>query len=544
MKKLLILFLLFLVGCTEKPNPVDTKPIVPTAIEIVNLSGANEITVGENNITLTYVTTPSNASQDITWSSSDPQVATVNENGEVTGVDSGVAIIYATSTHDKSIYGEIEITVYNDGPSNEKIEEIISYLEDVIPNQATDSAIELPLFYDGDIRLYWQSSDPYTIDSLGRVTAGRKNINVMLKATFKVGRVNGEFTKHVFVPKYELKSREDKKLTFTYLFDAGGFTGFREGDLDRIDVINLSFGGISYGKLSVAGLQNRARIISEAHAAGTRVVLAIGGWGVDGFSQAVRTSESRKVFINSIIEGINRYRFDGIDIDWEYPGSTAGGYIEAHPQDKYNLTLFMQELRAEMDKIDQDLILSIAVACGEWAARDCYEVEKINDYIDFMHLMSYDLVNHAKTSHHTNLFKSNYSDSSTVNGINAYLNRGLDREKLVIGVAFYGYIFKNTASGNNNGLGVSDTSAGTVTYRAIVQNYLNNPNLYQVFYDDVAKANWIYGNNTFITYDSPISIAEKAKYVKNNNLAGLMVWQYTQDDDDSTLLKAIYNNLK
>lgn len=544
-KYFLVIFIAFLlVGCGDNIKPIDGEPILPSAIEIINLSGTDEVTVGENTIQLEYVVTPSDASQEIIWSSSDELIATVDENGIVTGIDEGIVLIRVTSAHDDLVYAEYEILVYNDGPSHELISEIKSYLNDVLPNKATEK-INLPNFYDGKIRLYWSSSDIYTITNTGNVIPAKTDQSVTLTATFKVGRVNGEFSKTINVPKYQLKSRDNKKLTFTYLFDAGGFTGFRKGDLEKIDVINLAFGGIVNGKLSVAGIQNLETIISKAHAVGTRVVLAIGGWGVDGFSQATRTEDSRKIFVESIIDGIKKYRFDGIDIDWEYPTSSAAE-IESHPSDKKNLTYFMHDLRAEMNKLDKDLILSIAVAAGARAADTYYEVSKLNDYIDFMHVMTYDFTfGPTSATHLTNLYNSDYSVASADAGVRAYSDRGIPKKKIILGAAFYGHIFTTKNDGpNNNGLGASLVSnePKSISYRNIVANYLNNP-LYKVYFDDKAKANFIYGQNTYITYESPESIKYKAEYVRSNGLGGMMVWEYTQDDNNSTLLDAINKNL-
>ncbi|HHU55225.1 MAG TPA: hypothetical protein GXZ48_00845 [Acholeplasmataceae bacterium] len=549
-KFLLLVFLLLLVGCSDKTNPVEKDIIIPDRIEIVNLSGNNEITVGENTISLEFVTYPTSASQDIIWSSSDDLIATVDDEGVVTGIDNGTVIIKAASAHDETVYDEYEIIVYNDLPSYETIEEIISFLEDTIPSEATTGDLNIPFFYDGNIRLTWSSSDENTISRIGKVSSAKTDKDVTLEATFKVGRIQGKFTKTIHVPRYELKSRDEKKLTFTYLYDSWGYNGIREGDLDKIDVINLSFGGIVNGKLSVSGMPNRAQIVNEAHEAGTRVVLAIGGWGVDGFSQAVRTKASRKIFIDSIIEGIEKYRFDGIDIDWEYPTSTASGLIEAHPSDKVNLTYFMEDLRAAMDKVDEDLILSIAVAAGSWAADNYYEVSKLNNIIDFMHVMTYDMVDYGTpiTTHHTNLYTSQYKTGSSADlAVKAYINRGMDSEKVIMGVAFYGHTFVTTDN-NGNGMGKNTVKEGnafkhsSITYKNLVNNYLNNP-LYKVYYDETAKAYWLFGDSFFISYESPESIAEKAKYAINNNLGGLMVWEYNQDDEASTLLNAIYNNL-
>ncbi len=88
-------------------------------------------------------------------------------------------------------------------------------------------------------------------------------------------------------------------------------------------------------------------------------ILSIGGWGLSRpFSDAARTPASRRKFIDSAIDLMETYHFDGLDIDWEYP--TGGGLPECNlpedtynpncniyrPEDKHNYTLLLQELQA------------------------------------------------------------------------------------------------------------------------------------------------------------------------------------------------------
>lgn len=537
MKKSIILLLaLFLVGCTTVVDFVD-----PTDIEIVNLGDTDELVVGEEDLTLMAVISPSNAVQSVIWSSSDEAIAIVTD-GVVTGLSSGIVTITATSSVKDTITHSIELVVIDNQIDLNTIEEIKTYLASELPDEANEHLI-LPVVI-GDARLRWTSSDTNTINIIGRINRGRVDKHVTLQANITLGRVEGIFEKTIMVKKYELKSLADKKVTFTYLFDSGtNFTGFREGDLDKIDVINYSFGGITNGRVSVGGLIHYNQVI-QAHEAGVRVVLAIGGWGVGGFSEASESQATRKIFIDSIIEAIDKYRFDGIDIDWEYPTNTAGGLIVGRPQDKANFTLLLKELREAMDAVDPDLILSTAVAAGAWAAENYYEVANISQYIDYLHVMTYDLINYStfNTTHHTNMYPSQYSNSSAQAGVNAYVSRGMPQSKIIVGVAFYGHTFVTTSSGVN-GMNATTSSRGSISYKNIVLNYLNNPN-YTVYYDAVAKASWIYGNNTFITYDDPNSIKEKCDYVKANELGGIMVWEYNKDSDDSALLNAIYLNIQ
>jgi len=48
----------------------------------------------------------------------------------------------------------------------------------------------------------------------------------------------------------------------------------------------------------------------------------------------------------------------------------------------------------------------------------------------------------------------------------------------------------------------------------------------------------------FWSFDDPTSLASKMDYVKQKNLAGVMFWELSGDDENSSLLKAIYRGLR
>jgi chitinase len=55
---------------------------------------------------------------------------------------------------------------------------------------------------------------------------------------------------------------------------------------------------------------------------GIKVLIALGGWNDslgNKYSRMVNDPASRKRFIDNAILFIEKYGFDGLDLDWEYP---------------------------------------------------------------------------------------------------------------------------------------------------------------------------------------------------------------------------------
>lgn len=413
------------------------------------------------------------------------------------------------------------------------IDEIKTYLTSIIPSEVTTD-LTLPIgIPNSSASIYWQST-PSLISAIGIVSRGVIDQAVDLIANIRFHDQLYQHTIPVIIKGMELKPMENKKIVMAYYYDAKYFDIPNE-QLAKIDYINYSFATINSQtyQLNLTSLYNLQSVLKYREQ-GIRIGLAIGGWGADGFSQALRTSANRAILIASIMDTIKKFQFDGIDLDWEYPTVNTGG-IASHPSDKSNLTIFVKDLKQAMIAYRSDLKLTIAVISGGSAA-SFYDIAGLVPYIDYFNLMTYDGGSQAYTSHHTNLYNYPGGVGSVQSSVNQYMSLGVPKEKIIIGAAFYGH--KKTILTTDGGiLGKPANSNGSTDFTTINNLYLNNRNFTRYF-DEQAKAPYLSDGKTFISYDDPISIDYKGKYVIEEDLAGMMFWELGSDKTFS-LLEAI-----
>ena len=282
---------------------------------------------------------------------------------------------------------------------------------------------------------------------------------------------------------------------------------------------------------------------------GMKVLISVGGWGgCRYFSDASLTDSSRARFVGSAMAFINKFKLDGIDIDWEYPGQIGANNI-FRPVDKENFTLLLRDLRAALDKqssTDQHGRYLLSTATGVDSVYMSHtDIPGMNKYVDFINLMTYDIYhgNDHVTGHHSPLYQSavgKQERASTAGTVENYMALGVPASKLVIGVPFYCRGWTDVPDKDN---GLYEPSAGqrlSFGYDSVANGYINK-NGYKYYWDSKAKVPYLWNpeTHTFISYEDERSLKYKMKYMKKMQLGGVMFWEYTLDIKKQNLLNVL-----
>ena len=318
-----------------------------------------------------------------------------------------------------------------------------------------------------------------------------------------------------------------------------------EGNLQGTDAWADSIllrGRYDFGNPVQPAYEPNTSVIDISHAWGVKVMVSIGGWTLsDNFPKIAASPVLRAKFGSECVKALRMYNFDGIDIDWEYPGYKDHS---GTPEDKANYTLFMRSIRDSIDaygaKIGYKFLLTACYGAN-LAQMEQIEWDKIYPFMDYLNLMNYDY--NGGWSEEANHNAPLYSPAKGYQGCFDVAYKLMTQkykvpaEKLNMGAAFYGRSLLGKPGTkidvySKDHIGKSDTITFFPDYGGeSYYNVLLHMNEFTRHWDPIAQVPYLIGidKNTFLSYDDEEAIRLKAQYVNDHNCAGVIIWDITND---------------
>lgn len=325
-----------------------------------------------------------------------------------------------------------------------------------------------------------------------------------------------------------------KKTGYVYT----NYSGVTDQFFDTLDIIYCAFTiADNSGNLTVNSSYVKNYIMEKAHKQGCWVIMSIGP-NSEWTTIANPDNDLIDTFATNIVNAINEYGFDGVDIDWEAPTTAQKTWF----------TSLMQTVYQKVKANNPNHLVTAAIGGGMWLPPR-YDLSNSSKYLDYINVMCYDLSTanaqyqnalYASTSYNDQTNKVGWTlTSCSIDETVKLYNKtySVSYSKLIIGIPFYGV--KQVKNSENEW-----KKSGTNSYNDIKNNYLSNDD-YKYVFDNTAKVPYLIKTDytEFISFEDPTSIGYKCKYIVDNKLGGIMYWQNGQNITGE-LLAAIAEGIK
>jgi chitinase len=290
--------------------------------------------------------------------------------------------------------------------------------------------------------------------------------------------------------------------------------------------------------------------VQFAHDAGRKVIIVLGGADSGEGFRGATADANRTRFIENIVAFVRRHGYDGVDIDWE----------PVLQSDNDTCRKFVIELHEALKRHHPDAILTAATGPSHVNAEIGRMYADLQDRFGQINLMTYVLAGPWEgwvTWHGSALYSGgakfpglNRELPSIENNMQAFLDAGVRREKLGIGLAFHGSVWSGGVSSLRQEWKAPPRVEMDVPYWQIMEKY-HRPERHR--YDAASRTPWLSidepgeADDLFISYCDAQAITDRLKYMHDSRFGGCIIWHIAQDtmpDGSTPLSEAVAKFLR
>ncbi|KAK0726585.1 hypothetical protein B0T21DRAFT_422331 [Apiosordaria backusii] len=185
---------------------------------------------------------------------------------------------------------------------------------------------------------------------------------------------------------------------------------------------------------------------------GVKKVISFGGWDfsvLEGSYRILRDAvkpQNRETFRKNVVDFVNKYNLDGVDLDWEYPGAPDNMPTAGDPVEGLDYSIWLRSVR---DTLPRTKSVSFAAPASYWYLK-AFPISTMASYIDYVVYMTYDLHGQWDAGNKWaidgclagNCLRSHVNITETMGALSMITKAGMPSNKVVVGVTSYGRSFK------------------------------------------------------------------------------------------------------
>ncbi len=283
------------------------------------------------------------------------------------------------------------------------------------------------------------------------------------------------------------------------------------------------------GRLEKARYVPSRDLTAQAHKAGVKVLISLGGWGWDEqFAAIVAHPEAENRYFHSVMEIIDQFDYDGIDLDWEYPDTK---------DEVLGFERLTRRFRKALDDLGRrkgrQMPVTMAASANPGTLK-WLDTDFLLETMDWINVMTYDFAGDWSdvAGHNAPLFASSKRRGRpiSIEATMDYLlhDRGLPADRLAVGIPLYGRGFAVAEPYASTKQTPKKHAPGGDYVR--ISRLEKDPNWVRQW-DDETKTPWLISKKdpAVIGYDDAQSVALKTDWAMKKGFRGVFFWQVHGD---------------